>query len=145
MQIMSNLASLKHACKMFFFPLHSECDVTEIAWELFCHSAPQEKQLACKRYGELQEELSGMKGRNEREIQSLKEHLKLAMAALQEGQKLGNSLDHWENTSGTKALSDIVTSADWYGTDVFSFVCCLGERKDGYCFCWTVPAVWRLW
>uniref|UniRef100_A0A3Q4G2P3 TRIO and F-actin binding protein b n=1 Tax=Neolamprologus brichardi TaxID=32507 RepID=A0A3Q4G2P3_NEOBR len=53
-----------------------------------------EKQLACKRYGELQEELSGMKGRNEREIQSLKEHLKLAMAALQEGQKLGNSLDH---------------------------------------------------
>ncbi|XP_031584557.2 TRIO and F-actin binding protein b [Oreochromis aureus] len=53
-----------------------------------------EKQLACKRYGELQEELSGMKGRNEREIHSLKEHLKLAMAALQEGQKLGNSLDH---------------------------------------------------
>ncbi|XP_030590729.1 TRIO and F-actin binding protein b isoform X1 [Archocentrus centrarchus] len=53
-----------------------------------------EKQLACKRYTEMHEELSGMKGRNEREIQSLKEHLKLAMAALQEGQKLGNSLDH---------------------------------------------------
>lgn len=53
-----------------------------------------EKQLACKRYTEVHEELSGMKGRNEREIQSLKEHLKLAMAALQEGQKLGNSLDH---------------------------------------------------
>ncbi|XP_023148852.2 TRIO and F-actin-binding protein isoform X2 [Amphiprion ocellaris] len=53
-----------------------------------------EKQLACDRYAEVHEELSGMKGRNEREIQSLKEHLKLAMAALQEGQKLGNSLDH---------------------------------------------------
>ncbi|KAM9391889.1 TRIO and F-actin binding protein b isoform 2-T2 [Pholidichthys leucotaenia] len=54
----------------------------------------KEKQLACKRYTEIQEELSGMKGRNEREIQNLKEHLRLAMAALKEGQKLGNSLDH---------------------------------------------------
>ncbi|XP_040919215.1 TRIO and F-actin binding protein b isoform X2 [Toxotes jaculatrix] len=53
-----------------------------------------EKRLACERYKEVHEELSGMKGRSEREIQSLKEHLKLAMAALQEGQKLGNSLDH---------------------------------------------------
>ncbi|CAK6960409.1 TRIO and F-actin binding protein b [Scomber scombrus] len=53
-----------------------------------------EKRLACERYTEVNEELSGMKGRSEREIQSLKEHLRLAMAALQEGQKLGNSLDH---------------------------------------------------
>lgn len=53
-----------------------------------------EKKLACERYTEVHEELSGMRGRNEREIQTLKEHLKLAMAALQEGQKLGNSLDH---------------------------------------------------
>lgn len=57
-------------------------------------SALQEKRLACERYAEVHEELSGMKGRSEREIQSLKEHLRLAMAALQEGQKLGNSLDH---------------------------------------------------
>lgn len=42
----------------------------------------------------MQEELSGMKGRSEREIQSLKEHLRLAMAALQEGQQLSNSLEH---------------------------------------------------
>ncbi|KAK5856672.1 hypothetical protein PBY51_008253 [Eleginops maclovinus] len=53
-----------------------------------------EKRLASERYAEMHEELSGMKGRSEREIQSLKEHLRLAMAALQEGQKLGNSLDH---------------------------------------------------
>ncbi|KAM8824662.1 TRIO and F-actin binding protein b [Synchiropus picturatus] len=53
-----------------------------------------EKRLACERYAEVREELSGMKGRNEREIQSLKEHLRLTMEALQEGQKLGNSLDH---------------------------------------------------
>uniref|UniRef100_A0A8C6SEG2 TRIO and F-actin binding protein b n=1 Tax=Neogobius melanostomus TaxID=47308 RepID=A0A8C6SEG2_9GOBI len=54
----------------------------------------KEKCLACERYTEVHEELSGLKGRNEREIQSLREHLRLAMAALQEGQKLGNSLDH---------------------------------------------------
>ncbi|XP_041813233.1 TRIO and F-actin binding protein b [Chelmon rostratus] len=53
-----------------------------------------EKRLACERYTEMHEELNGMKGRSEREIQSLKEHLRLAMAALHEGQKLGNSLDH---------------------------------------------------
>ncbi|KAM8844552.1 uncharacterized protein AB9W97_000078 isoform 1-T2 [Spinachia spinachia] len=53
-----------------------------------------EKRLAGERYAEVMEQLSGMKGRSEREIQSLKEHLRLAMAALQEGQKLGNSLDH---------------------------------------------------
>lgn len=63
-------------------------------FRLIHHSALQEKRLACKRYTEVHEELSGMKGRSEREIQSLKEHLRLAMAALQEGQKLGNSLDH---------------------------------------------------
>ncbi|XP_067333644.1 TRIO and F-actin-binding protein-like isoform X1 [Channa argus] len=53
-----------------------------------------EKRLACERHAEVTEELSGIKSRSEREIQSLKEHLRLAMAALQEGQKLGNSLDH---------------------------------------------------
>ncbi|XP_019726502.1 TRIO and F-actin binding protein b isoform X1 [Hippocampus comes] len=53
-----------------------------------------EKRLASERYAEVNEELSGMKGRSEREIQSLKEHLRLAMAALQEGQRLGNSMDH---------------------------------------------------
>ncbi|CAG01653.1 unnamed protein product, partial [Tetraodon nigroviridis] len=52
-----------------------------------------EKRLACERYAEIQEELSGMRVRSEREIQNLKEHLSLAMAALQEGRRLGNSLD----------------------------------------------------
>ncbi|XP_054616722.1 TRIO and F-actin binding protein b isoform X2 [Dunckerocampus dactyliophorus] len=54
----------------------------------------EEKRLASVRYAEVNEELSGIKGRSEREIQNLKEHLRLAMAALQEGQRLGNSLDH---------------------------------------------------
>uniref|UniRef100_A0A3Q3LQH9 Uncharacterized protein n=1 Tax=Labrus bergylta TaxID=56723 RepID=A0A3Q3LQH9_9LABR len=54
----------------------------------------QEKRLACQRYSDMQDELSGVRGRSEREIQSLKEHLRLALTALHEGQKLGNSLDH---------------------------------------------------
>lgn len=53
-----------------------------------------EKRSACERYKEVHEELSSMKSRSEREIHSLREHLKLAMAALQEGQQLGNSLEH---------------------------------------------------
>ncbi|CAL9693628.1 unnamed protein product [Knipowitschia caucasica] len=53
-----------------------------------------EKHLACERYSEMQEEFNGLKGRNEREVQGLREHLRLTMAALQEGQRLGNSLDH---------------------------------------------------
>lgn len=73
--------------------------------------ASQEKRLACEQYAEVREELNALKGRSEREIQSLKEHLRLAMAALQEGQKLGNSLDHWEPAAGTNALTD--TGADW--------------------------------
>lgn len=71
-----------------------------------------EKRLACERYAEVHEELSGMKGRSEREIHSLKEHLRLAMAALQEGQKLGNSLDHWDPAAGTSALEDQETGVD---------------------------------
>lgn len=70
---------------------HIRCDVTLSCLLLF---PPQEKRLACERYTEIQEKLSGMKSRNEREIQGLKEHLRLTRAALQEGQKLGNSLDH---------------------------------------------------
>ncbi|XP_072224353.1 TRIO and F-actin binding protein b [Leuresthes tenuis] len=53
-----------------------------------------EKQLACERYAEVHGELSGLNSRAEREIQSLKEHLRLSNAALQEAQKLGNSLEH---------------------------------------------------
>lgn len=80
-----------------------ECSVSFIVGEMshsVCLFAPQEKRLACEQYTEIREELSGIKGRSEREIQSLKEHLRLAMAALQEGQKLGNSLDHWEAAAG---------------------------------------------
>lgn len=74
--------------------------------------ALQEKRLACERYTEMHEELSGMKDRSEREMQSLKEHLRLAMAALQEGQKLGNSLDHWESVAG---LSNSDRHSVWSG------------------------------
>lgn len=54
----------------------------------------QEKRQACERYEEKCTELGGVKERSDREIHSLKEHLRLAMAALHEGQNLGNSLEH---------------------------------------------------
>lgn len=66
----------------------------------------------------MHEELSGMKGRSEREIQSLKEHLKLAMAALQEGQKLGNSLDHWESAAGTNQVWRRYAKSVWSSQQV---------------------------
>lgn len=53
-----------------------------------------EKQLSLERRRELEAELSGLRGRSVREVQSLKDHLRLALAALQEGQVLGNSLEH---------------------------------------------------
>ncbi|KAG7262395.1 hypothetical protein CRUP_018319 [Coryphaenoides rupestris] len=53
-----------------------------------------EKQLSLERRRELEAELSGLRGRSMREVQSLKDHLRLALAALQEGQVLGNSLEH---------------------------------------------------
>ncbi|KAK0135970.1 TRIO and F-actin-binding protein [Merluccius polli] len=53
-----------------------------------------EKRLSSERRRELEAELSSMRGRSLREVQSLKEHLRLALAALQEGQVLGNSLEH---------------------------------------------------
>ena len=55
---------------------------------------PQEKGVACQRSEELQGELSSLKSRSERELQGVREHLRLAMAALHEGQILGNSLEH---------------------------------------------------
>ncbi|XP_062310748.1 TRIO and F-actin binding protein b [Osmerus eperlanus] len=53
-----------------------------------------EKRVACERSEELQGELSSLKSRSERELQGVREHLRLAMAALHEGQVLGNSLEH---------------------------------------------------
>ncbi|XP_066531050.1 TRIO and F-actin binding protein b [Hoplias malabaricus] len=53
-----------------------------------------EKQSVSVRYKGVCEELKGTKERSEREIQTLREHLRLAMAALHEGQQLSNSLQH---------------------------------------------------
>ncbi|KAJ8384119.1 hypothetical protein AAFF_G00208210 [Aldrovandia affinis] len=58
------------------------------------HSLNKEKRSACDRYKEVYVELGRMKSRSEQEIEALKEHLKLAMAALQEGQQLENNLEH---------------------------------------------------
>ncbi|XP_034045734.1 uncharacterized protein LOC117527479 isoform X2 [Thalassophryne amazonica] len=89
----------KNTCELQVLLRVKENEIEYLHKEISClrnelQFLSSEKRLACERYSEVNEELNGMKGRSEREIQSLKEHLRLAMAALQEGQMLGNSLDH---------------------------------------------------
>ncbi|MCJ8749362.1 hypothetical protein PDJAM_G00175500 [Pangasius djambal] len=51
-----------------------------------------EKQSVCVQYQDVCEELKVMKERSEREVQTLREHLRLAIAALQEERGLHNSI-----------------------------------------------------
>lgn len=52
----------------------------------------QDKRFASGKYQDVYTELNNIKLRSEREIEQLKEHLRLAMAALQEKQMLRNSI-----------------------------------------------------
>uniref|UniRef100_G1RXV3 PH domain-containing protein n=1 Tax=Nomascus leucogenys TaxID=61853 RepID=G1RXV3_NOMLE len=53
---------------------------------------PQDKRFTSGKYQDVYVELSHIKTRSEREIEQLKEHLRLAMAALQEKESMRNSL-----------------------------------------------------
>ena len=55
-------------------------------------SAPQDRRFTSGRYQDVYVELNHIKTRSEREIEQLKEHLRLAMAALQEKEAVRNSL-----------------------------------------------------
>ncbi|XP_064171163.1 TRIO and F-actin-binding protein-like isoform X2 [Anguilla rostrata] len=57
-------------------------------------SLHMEKQTACDRYKEVYAEMNLIKSRSEQEIEALKDHLKLALAALHERELFGNSLEH---------------------------------------------------
>ncbi|XP_016343840.1 LOW QUALITY PROTEIN: TRIO and F-actin-binding protein-like [Sinocyclocheilus anshuiensis] len=50
-----------------------------------------EKSSMCERYREVCEELSVMKSRSEREAETLREHLRLALSALHDGQQTDNT------------------------------------------------------
>lgn len=52
----------------------------------------QDKRFASGKYQDVYAELNHIKVRSEREIEQLKEHLRLAMAALQEKESLCNSI-----------------------------------------------------
>ncbi|KAI7804080.1 putative TRIO and F-actin-binding protein, partial [Triplophysa rosa] len=56
------------------------------------HLLTTEKNSVCEQYGEVCEELSLMKSRSEREMETLREHLRVALNALQDGQHTHNSL-----------------------------------------------------
>lgn len=53
----------------------------------------QENEVLSERYKQVYVELTELRGRSERDINALKEHLKLTNAALEEGRLLGNSTD----------------------------------------------------
>ncbi|XP_043089903.1 TRIO and F-actin binding protein b isoform X2 [Puntigrus tetrazona] len=55
------------------------------------HFLSTEKSSVCERYREVCEELSVMKSRSEREAEALREHLRLALSALHEGQQTDNT------------------------------------------------------
>lgn len=60
---------------------------------LMAPSAPsQDKRFTSGKYQDVYVELNHIKTRSEREIEQLKEHLRLAMAALQEKESMRNSL-----------------------------------------------------
>ncbi|XP_018593967.1 TRIO and F-actin binding protein b isoform X1 [Scleropages formosus] len=89
----------QNSCELEVLLRMKENEVQYLHKEICClrdelQSLNKEKQAACERYKEVHSELSMMKSRSEREVEALREHLRLAMAALQEGQQLGNSLDH---------------------------------------------------
>ncbi|XP_016116568.1 TRIO and F-actin binding protein b [Sinocyclocheilus grahami] len=58
------------------------------------HFLTMEKSSVCERYREVCEELSVMKSRSEREAEVLREHLRLALSALHEGQQTDNTHAH---------------------------------------------------
>lgn len=53
---------------------------------------PQDKRFTSGKYQDVYVELNHIKTRSEREIEQLKEHLRLAMAALQEKEAMRNSV-----------------------------------------------------
>ncbi|XP_035381566.1 TRIO and F-actin binding protein b [Electrophorus electricus] len=90
---------LRTVCELEVLLRVKNTEVNYLQKEITClrnevHFLNVEKQSVCERYMSVCEDLKVFKERNEQELQSLREHLRLAMAALQEGQGLGNSLQH---------------------------------------------------
>ncbi|KAJ8263960.1 hypothetical protein GJAV_G00143540 [Gymnothorax javanicus] len=87
------------SCDMEMLLRVKENELQYLRREISClrdelHSLNKEKRSACDRYKEVYSELGRMKSRSEQEIEALKEHLRLAMAALEEGQQLENNPEH---------------------------------------------------
>ncbi|XP_062873381.1 TRIO and F-actin binding protein b [Trichomycterus rosablanca] len=85
------------ACELEVLLRVKKNEVDYLHREVMClrnevHFLSTEKQGVCERYNEVCEELKVMKDRSDREVQTLQEHLKLAVAALQEQQILHNSI-----------------------------------------------------
>lgn len=59
---------------------------------LIAPARPQDKRFTSGKYQDVYVELNHIKTRSEREIEQLREHLRLAMAALQEKEAVRNSV-----------------------------------------------------
>ncbi|XP_039621577.1 TRIO and F-actin binding protein b [Polypterus senegalus] len=86
-----------NSCELQVLLRVKENEVAYLQKEITClrdelETLQKDKKCASDRYKDVYMELSNMKARSEREIGQLREHLRLAMAALQEGQALGNSI-----------------------------------------------------
>ncbi len=60
--------------------------------------------MLSERYKQVYVELTELRGRSERDINALKEHLKLTDAALEEGRLLGNSTNQWEHSKRSNQM-----------------------------------------
>lgn len=86
-------------CEMQVLLRVRENELQYLHKELSClrnqlHFLTTEKNSVCDQYRDVCEELSVMKSRSEREIETLRDHLRLALNALQDGQHPDNSLQH---------------------------------------------------
>ncbi|XP_076866437.1 TRIO and F-actin binding protein b [Brachyhypopomus gauderio] len=98
-EVVTGNTKSRSACELEVLLRVKNTEVNYLETEVTClrnevHFLSKEKQSVCEHYTKVCEDLKVMKERNEQEIQTLREHLRLAMAALQEGQRLGNSLQH---------------------------------------------------
>lgn len=89
--------SERNSCELEVLLRVKENELQYLKQELNClrdelHNLQKDKRLASEKYNDIYVELNNIKSRSEREIEQLKEHLRLAMVALQEEAAISNSI-----------------------------------------------------
>ncbi|XP_069087485.1 TRIO and F-actin-binding protein isoform X3 [Pleurodeles waltl] len=89
--------SERNSCELEVLLRVKENELQYLKQEVNClredlHNLQKDKRLASEKYNDIYVELNNIKSRSEREIEQLKEHLRLAMVALQEEAAISNSI-----------------------------------------------------